>query len=62
MSELLKDRLKKWRGRRYYKEVAAIFEIPVGTYRAWEKGKRSPKLLTLCEVERRMETNPDMTP
>jgi len=37
------------------KQAAAIFEVPVGTYRTWEKGSRTPKHLAMAEIIRRME-------
>lgn len=55
MSELFKDRLRKWRGRLLQKEAADVLGVPVATLRKWEYGKRTPKSLTLCEVERRMQ-------
>lgn len=51
---LFKDRLKEWRGKLRHKEAAAILNVPLGTYRAWEYGKRTPNRLSLAEVERRM--------
>lgn len=36
------------------KEAAFILGVPVGTLRKWEYGKRTPKLLAKCEIERRM--------
>lgn len=37
------------------KEAADVFGVPTGTYRTWEKGSRTPKKLSLAEIERRME-------
>ena len=54
MSDLFKDRLRKWRGRLMQKEAADILGVPLATLRKWEYGKRTPKALTLCEIERRM--------
>lgn len=55
--ELLKDRLKKWRGKLRKKEAAAILDIPFPTYRSYEYGKRTPNKLAMAELERRMENN-----
>lgn len=55
MSDLFKDRLKKWRGKLRQKEAAEILGVPLGTLRTWEYGKRTPKQITMCEIERRME-------
>jgi len=52
-------RLQRWRMhfRLLQKEAAAIFEVPTGTYRTWEKGSRTPKKLTMMEIERRLQAN-----
>jgi transcriptional regulator with XRE-family HTH domain len=55
MSQLLADRLRLWRGKRYIKEAADILGIPIGTYRKYEEGKRTPNKLALAELERRLE-------
>ena len=57
MSELFKDRLKRWRGKLRQKEAAEVLGVPLETLRKWEYGKRTPKQITLCEIERRMEAN-----
>lgn len=56
MAELLAKRLLAWRLRKklYRKEAAAILDIPVGTYRCYEEGKRTPIKLSLVELERRL--------
>lgn len=55
--ELFKDRLRKWRGKRYQKEINDIFQVSVATIRKWEAGKRTPTKLSLAEIYRRMELN-----
>lgn len=55
---LLKDRLRKWRGKRYQKEAAAALDLPVPTYRKYETGKRTPNKLAMAELNRRLEANP----
>lgn len=57
MSQLLADRLRQWRGKRYIKEAAAILGLPMGTYRKYEEGKRTPNKLALAELERRITEN-----
>jgi DNA-binding XRE family transcriptional regulator len=51
---LLADELKVWRGKLYQKEAAAKLDIPLPTYRKYEKGKRTPNKLALAELKRRM--------
>lgn len=55
MSQLLADRLRLWRGKRYIKEAAAILGLPMGTYRKYEEGKRTPNKLAMAELERRLQ-------
>jgi hypothetical protein len=55
MGQLLSKRLRRWRGKRYIKEAAALLNIPVGSYRKYEEGKRTPNKLALAELERRLE-------
>jgi DNA-binding transcriptional regulator YiaG len=58
------DRIKQWRlGLKLrQKEAAAVFDVPVGTYRTWEKGSKTPTKLSLCEIERRMKNGLRQTP
>lgn len=56
---LFKDLLKQWRGSRLQKEAADLLDIPLGTYRKWEYGKRTPTKITLAQVEQRMAAHPD---
>lgn len=56
--KLLKDELKAWRGKRRQKQAAADLDIPLATYRKYEKGKRTPNNLALAELRRRMEAKP----
>ena len=51
---LLPEKLKLWRGKTPWKAAAAILDIPFGTYRKYESGKRTPNKLALAELERRM--------
>lgn len=53
---LLSERLRLWRGRLYQKEAAAKLDLPLPTYRKYEKGKRTPNKLAMAELERRLET------
>jgi DNA-binding transcriptional regulator YiaG len=55
MAESFAERLKKWRGKLYQKQAAAVLDISVWTFRNWEWGRRTPRPLTMIEVERRME-------
>ena len=50
-------RLQRWRmsKRLRQKEAAAVFDVPTGTYRTWEKGSRTPKALTKEAIEHRMQ-------
>lgn len=59
MPELLSDRLRSWRlGKKLLlKEAAAKLEIPHGTYRKYEAGKRTPNKLALAEITRRLDAN-----
>jgi len=61
MAELLKDRLKIWRGKRYQKEAASDLDLPLPTYRKYENGKRTPNKLAMAELERRLLANPNGT-
>jgi Helix-turn-helix len=56
MADLLKNRLREWRGKRRQKEAAADLDIPVPTYRKYEYGKRTPNRLALAELNRRMDS------
>lgn len=53
------DELREWRGRRRQKEVAVILNVPCGTVRSWEWGKRTPKKLTLEAVRAKMKEHPE---
>jgi transcriptional regulator with XRE-family HTH domain len=55
------ERLRKWRGKRRQKEAAADLDVTLAAYRKWEYGKRTPKKITLAEIDRRMISNPDTT-
>ena len=55
MAELLADKLRSWRGKLYRKEAAALLDLPLGTYRKYETGKRTPSKIALAELERRLE-------
>jgi transcriptional regulator with XRE-family HTH domain len=57
MTVLLKDRLENLRRARKLrqKEMAALLDIPVGTYRSYAWGKRTPTKITMVELERRIE-------
>jgi DNA-binding transcriptional regulator YiaG len=60
MSEF-SEKVKQWRKRLKLrqKEAAAVFGVPTGTYRTWEKGSKTPNRLSLCEIDRRMtKTSP----
>lgn len=59
MPEQLSTRLKNWRlgNRLLLKEAAAKLDIPHGTYRKYEAGKRTPNKLALSEIERRLNAN-----
>ena len=37
------------------KDAAVQIDVPVATWRNWEKGKRTPNKLALAEIERRMK-------
>ena len=54
--EAFANRIHRWRLDRglLQKQAAAVFGVPTGTYRTWEKGSRTPKELSLVEIERRM--------
>lgn len=54
MPDRFKDKLVRWRGRLMQKEAADLLGVPLATLRKWEYGKRTPKAITLCEIERRM--------
>ena len=51
---LLKDRIRKWQGKRSLKECAAILDIDYPSMRKYATGKRTPCKLALIELERRM--------
>ena len=55
MTEPLKARLRRWRGKMYRKEAAAKLGVGIPTYRAWETGRRTPTKIAEAEIERRME-------
>jgi transcriptional regulator with XRE-family HTH domain len=59
MAELLSDRLKRWRlGKKLLlKEAAARLDLPYGTYRKYENGKRTPPRLARAEIDRRISAN-----
>jgi transcriptional regulator with XRE-family HTH domain len=59
MTVLLSDRLKRWRlGKKLLiKEAATTLDIPNGTYRKYESGKRTPNKLARLEIERRLCSN-----
>ena len=54
---LFKERIKQWRTSKGFrqKEAAAAINVPCGTFRSWEKGKREPNNLAMPEILRRME-------
>jgi len=54
-----KDRLRRWRGKRYQKEVNDLLSVSLATIRKWESGKRTPTKLSLSEIERRMAEHPE---
>lgn len=56
--KLLKDDLRAWRGKRRQKQAASDLDIPLATYRKYEKGKRTPNPLAMAELRRRMEAKP----
>lgn len=58
MSGLFSRKLREWRGRRYQKEAAVILDIPLPTYRKYERGKRTPNKLAMAELERRINAHP----
>jgi DNA-binding transcriptional regulator YiaG len=37
------------------KEAAAVLDVPFGTFRSWERGKRTPHKFTMPEIQRKME-------
>lgn len=53
------DDLKKWRGKRYHKQVSDALGVRIWTYRNWELGRRKPKDLAMQELLRRMKENPE---
>lgn len=55
MSEHFARKLRRWRGPRSVKEAASDLQIPYGTYRKYEEGKRTPNNLALAEINRRLE-------
>lgn len=59
--ETFQERLLKWRGHRLQKEAAEALNVTLAAYRKWEYGKRTPKKITLAEIDRRMASNPDTT-
>lgn len=56
---LLKDRIKKWQGKRSLKECAAVLDIDYPSMRKYATGKRTPRKLALAELERRMAQTGD---
>jgi len=48
--------LEQWRKSRELrqKEAADKLDVPFGTYRSWERGKKTPHKLTMPEIQRRM--------
>jgi hypothetical protein len=54
-----KKRLRIWRGKRRQKEAAAALNVPVGTYRKWEYGKRIPKSYLIPVYEQKMNESQD---
>jgi hypothetical protein len=59
VAEIFKDKLRRWRGKRYQKEAADLLGIPFPSYRKYEYGKRTPNKLAMAELERRMLANGD---
>jgi hypothetical protein len=57
VATLFKDRLREWRGKRRQKEAAEILNVPLGTYRTWEYGKRTPRLYLVPIFEGIMAAN-----
>lgn len=53
---LFKDRLKTWRksSEMRQKEACVVFDVPCGTYRSWENGKRTPNKLAMESIEQRI--------
>lgn len=55
---LFSDELLAWR--RFHellqKEAADVLACPLTTYRKWENGKRTPKILTLEGLRQRMKS------
>lgn len=54
MPECLAKKLKLWRGKLRQKEAAAKLDLPLTTYRSYEKGKRTPGKLAMIELVRRL--------
>jgi transcriptional regulator with XRE-family HTH domain len=54
------NQLEQWRKIRdlRQKEAADKLDVPFGTYRSWERGKKTPHKLTMPEIQRRMEAIP----
>jgi len=55
MAELLKDKIRAWRGKLSLKEAAAVLDIDYPSMRKYAAGKRTPCKLALIELERRMD-------
>jgi ABC-type polysaccharide/polyol phosphate transport system ATPase subunit len=56
-SEFSKE-LKKWRGKRRQKEVAALIDVSLRTYEGWEIG-HIPSRFAQNEIRRLMSLNPE---
>jgi transcriptional regulator with XRE-family HTH domain len=54
VTELLRVRLKAWRGKLSQKEAAAKLDVHYPTYRKYETGKRTPSKLAAAELDRRL--------
>lgn len=57
MPEQFKDRLKKWRGKKYQKEAADLLGVPLPTYRKWECGKRTPNKFVRSVIDSKITPN-----
>lgn len=58
MPESFGLRLRKWRGKRMQKEIAFILDVPLGTIRKWEYGKRTPTKISQVGIAKLMKENP----
>jgi DNA-binding transcriptional regulator YiaG len=58
---LFSEKVKTWRKslNLRQKEAAFSLDVPCGTFRSWEKGKRQPSKYAMPEIERRMKESTD---